>query len=187
MNISDFERLLNRQKLNFKKLLTQNASELEKKSDQLNRDELTLAKIDRSIEFSNISLGVSENAYLSHIPKVGEEVKHNKVTNVRYRIDGGICSVDLTLETEIKVYQHLSFGEAQVYESINTSYVVGRSKKSDDEQQQTIFYRSSLNNTVISEEQFDQWFPIIQQKVEQAQVNAKKPSKLKRILQGLLS
>lgn len=151
MDNSDFERFLN-------------APELEKKWGQLIDKELTRAKMSRSIEFSNITLDITENAMLKHIPKVGEGVNCNKVTNVEYSIQGAIRWVELTLDTEIKIHQHLSFGEAQVYKNIHTSCMVGRSKKSDEEQFKTIFYESRLNPKEISEEQFDEWFPIIQQK-----------------------
>lgn len=150
MDNPDFERFLN-------------SPELEKKWIQLINKELTRTKMSRSIEFSNITLFIGENALLKHIPKVGEGVNGNKVTNVEYNIDGAIQWVGLTLETEIKIHQHLSFGEAQVYKCIHTYSMVGRSKKSDAEQLKTIFWKG-FNPTEISEEQFDEWFPIIQQK-----------------------
>ena len=150
MDNPDFERFLN-------------SPELEKKWTQLINRELTLTKMSRSIEFSNITLAITENARLKHIPKVGEGVNGYNVTNVEYDIMSGIRWVELTLETEIKIHQNLSFDEAQVYRHINTHCMVGRSKKSDEEKFKTIFYEG-FNPTEISEEQFDEWFPIIQQK-----------------------
>lgn len=168
VNNSDFEKLLLEQELNFRRHLNEQASNLTRQIYERFDDDMRFlyvaSTIYREIEFSNITLTISRSLRLSHIPKVGEWVNGNKVTDVEYRIDVQVNDVMLELESEMKTNQHLSFEDFQTYLHLGINQLGGTSKKSDREPYQILFRKKSIihDEKKISEDQFNEWFPHIE-------------------------
>jgi hypothetical protein len=174
MDKSDIDKMFMEQAGLFKRLLSDNISEIEKNSKRL--AELTIefysihTKVKRLIEFSNVHISISEWHQLSHIPRVGERVNNQKVADVDYRIEGQIQGADVTLEAELRTNQYLSFDEARTLVTSYTSSVYGRSTQFPDGHSQNIYDNGALRRVLglkpyeksdefINADQFNKFFP----------------------------
>jgi hypothetical protein len=129
MDKPDIDKMFMEQAGLFKRLLSDNISEMEKNSKRFEnrtREFYSIrTKVVRSIEFSNIHISIYEHHELSHIPRIGERVNSQKVKDVHYRIEGIIQSAEITLEAESRANEHLSFDEAKILIFPEISVVLG--------------------------------------------------------------